>query len=227
MVRRRTAAVSFAAAALLLASPALTACSSGPDHTGAAAVVGDHRITIASLQSRVDDLRSSAAASPATAQSLDGATQLPSHVLTSLVQAQVVDKALDDKGLSVSAAEVEQERQSALQQFGGSERQFEDAMLTQRGIAPNQLDSLFRTVIAESKITSALGYQPGSDGGTKALNDYLIKTATSLHVQVNPRYGTWDAKTGSIGAAREPWVVTKTQLPTQGGSPDTGTTGVA
>ena len=101
MVRRRTA-VSLAAAALLLASPALTACGSAPAHAGAAAVVGNHRITVATLESQVNDLRSAAAKSPQGEQLLQAAGNLPSQLLSRLVEDQVLDRTLSDAGLTVT-----------------------------------------------------------------------------------------------------------------------------
>ncbi|MGK5549937.1 SurA N-terminal domain-containing protein, partial [Streptomyces sp. URMC 127] len=55
MLRRRTA-LSVTAAALLAAAPLLTACGQTA-HPGAAAVVGDDRITVSQLQRQVADVR--------------------------------------------------------------------------------------------------------------------------------------------------------------------------
>jgi hypothetical protein len=217
MVRRRTA-VPLAAAALLLASPALTACGSGPVHTGAAAVVGDHRITVATLQSEVNDLREAAAKSPQGQQLLDSAGNLPSQMLGRLVEDQVLDRALADDGLTVTDADVAQEHQAALQQFGGSETQLDATLLTQYGVAPQDVDHFFRRNAAFSKLIQHLGFQPGSDGGNAALQQAVVKTSQSMGVTINPRYGTWDAKKGTIGSVSDPWVVDRTQIATAAGA---------
>ncbi|MBY8876861.1 SurA N-terminal domain-containing protein [Actinacidiphila acidipaludis] len=211
MVRRRTA-VSLAAAALLLASPALTACGSSPAHAGAAAVVGDHRITMATLQSQVNDLRSAAAKSPQGQQLLDSAGNLPSQLLGRLVEDEVLDRTLTDAGLSVTPGEVQQEHTAALQQFNGNEAELDTTLLTQYGVAPGDIDHFFRRNVAFSKIIQNLGYQPGSDGGNAALQQAVVKTSQRLGVRINPRYGTWDAKKGTIGTETDPWVVSKTQV---------------
>ncbi|MFJ2959866.1 SurA N-terminal domain-containing protein [Streptomyces sp. NPDC087270] len=212
MVRRRTA-VSTAAVALLLASPALTACGSGPNRTGAAAVVGGQRVTVSTVQARVSDLRTAANGNPQAAQAVSGATQLPTQVLNVIVQTQVVDKALADKGLTVSAGEVQREYDAEVQQLaGGSQKSYEAGMLAQYGTPPDQIDSYLHEKIAITKIIAALGYQPGSDGGEKALEDYMVQTAKSLHVHINPRYGVWDGKSASIGKVKDPWVIDKTPV---------------
>ncbi|WP_037910408.1 SurA N-terminal domain-containing protein [Actinacidiphila yeochonensis] len=225
MVRRRTAAVSIAAAALLLASPALTACGSGPERSGAAAVVGDHRITISTLQTQVGDLRSAAKSDPQVAQAMDSTSQLPSHVLSSLVQDEVFARAAADAGVTVTAGEVDQERNAVYQQFGGRQ-QFEQQMLGQ-GIAPGRLDTVLRDQVVFAKLATALGYQPGSDGAEAAVDKALDKTAGGLHVRINPRYGTWNAKTASVGPDKQPWLVTKTQVAAAGDGSGAAATGIA
>lgn len=209
MVRRRTA-VSIAAAALLLASPALTACASGPDRTGAAAVVGDQRITVAALQSKVNQVRAAQEKSPQSAQLLASSSKLSTQTLTMLVQTAVIERAADDAGVTVTEDEAQQDHASALQQFGGSEQALEAALLQQFGIAPAEADTYFRTDALLGKLVAQLGYQPGSDGGQTALLGVLTKTAKKIGVTINPRYGTWDEKKASIGNSADAWVVTKT-----------------
>ncbi len=210
MVRRRTA-VSIAAAGLVLASPVLTACGSGPAHQGAAAVVGDHRITIAGLQSQVDEVRSAEAKDPqAGAQAVSASGSLSTQTLSMLVQNEVIDRAAADAGVKVTDAEVQQERAAALQQFNGDEKQLDSTLLTRYGVGPSGIDQFFRTNVTVGKLIASLGFQPGSDNGNAAALQTIAKTAKSIGVTVNPRYGTWDAKKAVIGASTDPWVVNRT-----------------
>ncbi|WP_405582401.1 SurA N-terminal domain-containing protein [Streptomyces sp. NBC_01190] len=211
MVRRRTA-VSIAAAGLLLAAPALTACGSGPAHPGAAAVVGDHRITVSSLETAVNDLRSAAVKSPQGQQLLDAAGNLSTQMLGRLVADQVLQQALSDARISVSNGEVQQDRQAALAQFSGNEAQLNSTLLVNYGVAPNDIDHFFYRDVASGKLIQSLGYQPGSDGGNTALAQTISKAAASLGVTVNPRYGAWDAKKATIATLKDPWVVDKTPV---------------
>lgn len=212
MIRRRTA-VSIAAAALLAASPALTACGSGPAHPGAAAVIGDSKITVSTLQSQVNEVRSAQAKSPQAAQSAANSAKLSSQTLSMLVQNEVIDRAAADAGVTVSDNEVQQAHAQALQQAGGSEAQLEGALLTQYNIVPSGIDAFLRTNVEVGKLIQSLGFQPGSDNGNSAVLAAITKTAKSIGVHVNPRYGTWDAKKAVIGATSDPWVVTKTAAP--------------
>ncbi|MYS20508.1 SurA N-terminal domain-containing protein [Streptomyces sp. DvalAA-14] len=213
MVRRRTA-LSIAAAGLLLAAPALTACDSGASDAGSAAVVGQHRIKVSTLQSEVNELRTAAGATPQGAQLLDSAGDLSTQMLGRLVEDEVLDQALADAKVSVSDSEVEKDHQAALAQFGGSESQLDSTLLVNYGVAKSDVTHFFYRDVASGKLIQSLGLQPGSDGGNTALSQALAKTATSVGVRVNPRYGTWDAKKGTIGAQSDPWVVDKTQVAT-------------
>lgn len=211
MVRRRTA-VSIAAAGLLLASPALTACGSGPAHAGAAAVVGDHRITVSTLQTQVNDVRAAESKTAQGAQLIDNSGKLSTQTLSMLVQNEVIDKAVKDAGITVTANDVLQEHAQALQQFSGNEAQLDSALLTQYGIAPSGIDTFFRTNVAVGKLIEKLGFQPGSDNGNAAVLAAISKTAKQLGVHVNPRYGMWDAQKAIIGTAKDPWVVNKSAV---------------
>lgn len=209
MVRRRTA-VSFAAAGMLLASPLLTACGSGPSHAGAAAVVGGKRITVSTLQAQVKNLRTAAAGSPQAAQNLDAQGSLDASVLNGLVIDRILDSTLAEEGITVSAGDVKQQRQAALQQqFGGNEKALESYLLTNFHVAPKDIDQFIRRNAAFGAIIQHAGFQPGSDGGNAALEQAVIKTAKRIGVSVNPRYGSWNADRATIGATSDPWILKK------------------
>jgi hypothetical protein len=210
MVRRRTA-VSIAAVGLLFASPALTACGSGPAHPGAAAVIGDHKITVSTLQAKVDEVRSAEAKSAQGGQLPSSSDTLSTQTLSMLVQNEVITKAAADAGVSVTDAEVQREHAAALQQFSGNEQQLDSTLLSQYGVGPSVIDAFFRTNVAVGKLIRSLGFQPGSDNGNTAVLKSIVKTADSLGVTINPRYGAWDSKKAAIGAATDPWVVNKPQ----------------
>ena len=209
MVRRRTA-VSIAAAALLLASPALTACGSGPAQPGAAAVVGNQRITVSALQHKVNELRAAQAAAPQGQQPVAAGGNLSTQTLSMLVQDTVIERAATDAGVTVSDGEVQQQYAAALQQFGGSQEALDATLLQQYDIVPAGADDFFRTNALLGKLILNLGYQPGSDGGQTAIVEAMSKTAADLGVKINPRYGAWDPKKAAIGNAADPWVVVRT-----------------
>ncbi|MFB7507701.1 SurA N-terminal domain-containing protein, partial [Streptomyces broussonetiae] len=116
--RRRTALV--LTAAIAAAAPLLTACGSDA-HPGAAAVVGGQRITVAQLDSRVNEVRrAQRAAVPDEAQYqqvLASTSSLTRDTLHNMVLDQVLHRAAQDEGISVTRKEVEQMRAGLEQQL--------------------------------------------------------------------------------------------------------------
>jgi hypothetical protein len=184
-------------------------------------VVGDHRITVSALQAQVNELRTAAAKNPQGGQLLNSGGDLSTQMLGRLVQDQVLAKAMSDAKVTVSTGEVQRDRQSALAQFSGNEAQLDSTLLVSYGVAQPDIDHFFYRNVASGKLIQSLGYQPGSDGGNTALTQDIAKTAASLGVSINPRYGTWNAKQATIGAQSDPWLVNKTPV----GAAPTPTTG--
>ncbi|GAA2722552.1 MULTISPECIES: SurA N-terminal domain-containing protein [Streptomyces] len=194
MIRRRTALV-VSAAGLLAVAPLLTACGSTP-HPGAAAVVGKERITVAQLQGRVDDVREAQRSAPQGAQLLAASGRLGQDTLVRLIQYRVIEKAGEDSGVEVTRREVQERRAQVERMLGGA--QAVEARFLAAGIAPDGIDQELRVGLIRSKLEDALGKDRAGE--------VLRKTSDSLGVQVNPRYGTWDAKRGTARPAQEPWL---------------------
>ena len=201
MNRRRTAAVALAVSAVA----ALSACSSTA-HPGAAAVVGDQRITVATLQAHVAAYR--AAASAAKAQESPGTS---GNVLSLLVNAQIVDQALAQQGKSVTTGEVQQTEQAYAQQLGSAQA-LEQAIISQLHIAPSDFATFAKYQVGQQMLIQLAGVDPSSSSAPTAFQKILQKSADNLGVTVNPRYGSWSAKSTNdsawppLTAAKQPWL---------------------
>lgn len=194
MIRRRTAALSVSAGLLALA-PVLTACGSTP-HPGAAAVVGKDRITVAQLQHQVKDVRDAQQSSPQAEQLLANSTRLNQQTLIHLIQYRIVEKAGRDNGVHVSRRELQEERAQIERANGGAEAL--RGRFLALGIAPGQIDRALALDLVRTKLDAKLG--------AERTNQVLIQTSESLRVDINPRYGTWDAKRGIARTVQEPWL---------------------
>lgn len=202
--RRRSALTVSAAAALLVAAPLLTAC--GKDaHPGAAAVVDGKRISMAQLQARVGAVRDAQRAAPRGEQMIKGSGQLTRATLDAMIRERVVRRAAHDAHVSVSRREVQQARAQLEHQAGGA-RQLKAGLLQQQAIAPGEIDGRVRMQLAVDKIAKASHIDPRSPQGNAALNDKLAGTSKAMQIDVNPRYGTWDAKRATLGKADAPWL---------------------
>ncbi|MER7718740.1 SurA N-terminal domain-containing protein [Streptomyces flaveolus] len=200
--RRRTALL--LTAAIAAAAPLLTACGNDA-HPGAAAVVGDQRITVAQLENRVDEVRDAQrAAVPDDTQYQQVVARtgtLTRDTLHGMVLDRVLHRAAQDAGVSVSRKEVQQMRTGLEQQAGGA-KELETVWLQQYGVAPERLDENLRVQLEAQKLAEHLG----TDTSRPEFWQALSKASQQLDVDLNPRYGTWDAQKSSRVDARTPWV---------------------
>ncbi|AGS70037.1 lipoprotein [Streptomyces collinus Tu 365] len=200
--RRRTALV--LSAAIAAAAPLLTACGSEA-HPGAAAVVGGQRITVAQLEGRVNEVREAQrAAVPDETQYqqvLASTGSLTRDTLHNMVLDRVLHRAAQDEGIAVSRKEVLQMRAGLEQQAGGA-KGLQTTWLQKYGIAPERLDDNLRLQLEAQKLAAKLGTDTSQPAFWKALS----KASGELHIDLNPRYGSWDVQKSSRVDAGTPWV---------------------
>jgi hypothetical protein len=206
--RRRRTALSITVA-LLAGAPLLTACSNDA-HPGAAAVVGGQRIEVSTLQSQVRDVRDAQQGAPGSADLIKNTGQLSQAKLNGMIFDRVLQKAADDAGVKVSRKEVQTTRQQAAAQSGG-EKQFTAMLLQQGALTPGQIDDAVRRDVLLSKLASAMGANTTTPEGQQTVLTELSGTSKKLHIDVNPRYGTWDNKQVRLGEAKTPWITQVTK----------------
>ncbi|MEV5985735.1 SurA N-terminal domain-containing protein [Streptomyces sp. NPDC052051] len=204
-MHRRTA---IALSAVLAAAPLLTACGSTP-HPGAAAVVGQDRITVAQLEGRVNEIRTAQRAAATDdvqyQQAVSRTSSLSRDTLHSLVLDRVLDRAAHDAGVSVTRRDVQQLRTS-LEQQAGSAKALHAAWLEQYGVAPARVDDSLRTTVEAQKLAAALGADMSTVEGKDTFWKALGQASKDLRVDLNPRYGAWDVNKSSPVDAKTPWL---------------------
>ncbi|WP_416972465.1 SurA N-terminal domain-containing protein [Streptomyces sp. 4F14] len=200
--RRRTALL--LTATIAAAAPLLTACGSDA-HPGAAAVVGGQRITVSQLENRVNEVRDaqrSAVKDDAQyAQAIAQTGTLTRDTLHGMVLDKVLQKAAENAGVTVSRREVQEMRAGLEQQAGGAEG-LETAWLQQYGVPPQRLDENLHLQLEAQKLAAKLGTETSQPAFWKALSE----ASQELGVDLNPRYGGWDAQKVSRVDAGTPWV---------------------
>ncbi len=172
--------------------------------------MGGDRITVATVQGQVADVRQAQDTSKQAAQITNQSGQLVRAKLHGLILDRVLDKASADAGVTVTRAEVQQMRQSAVAQYKG-EAGLRAAVLQERWIAPDQIDAFLREQIQLTKLGQALGADPTTPAGTKVLGDALTKASKSLEVDVNPRFGTWNNQQIQLAEYKAPWITQVTK----------------
>ncbi|WP_306185959.1 MULTISPECIES: SurA N-terminal domain-containing protein [unclassified Streptomyces] len=198
--RRRTALV---LSAVIAAAPLLAACGNDA-HPGAAAVVDGQRISVAQLQSRVDEVRRAQRAAVADETQYEQAVArtgtLARDTLHQMVLDRVLDRAARDAGVTVTPREVQDMRTGLEQQAGGS-KGLETAWLQQYGVPPQRLDENLRLQVEAQKLAMALHTDTSQPAFWKALSS----ASRELRIDLNPRYGAWDVEKGGVDA-KTPWL---------------------
>jgi len=181
----------IAATALLL-----TGCS----QVGAAATLGDTKITQATVQGSIDSILAERAKVDTTQMQLETGEslnrgQLRFHLLSALLRAVG-----EELKLTVTKAEIDTRRASIVEQVGGVSAL--PNALVNAGIASADLDTYIEAISISDKISQALvASGVAQDQVGAELQKLVVAKAKELGVTVNPRYGKWNAETADIQAA--------------------------
>ena len=178
----------IAAAALLL-----TGCS----QVGAAATLGDTKITQATVQGSIDSILAERAKVDTTQMQLEtgevlNRSQLRFHLFSAILRAVG-----EELKLEVTKAEIDTRRASILEQIGGVESL--PSALVNAGIAPEDLDKYIEALSFSDKISQTLVAKGVTEDqiGTE-IQKLIVAKANELGVTVNPRYGKWDPAVADI-----------------------------
>ncbi|KDN83182.1 SurA N-terminal domain-containing protein [Kitasatospora cheerisanensis] len=195
-VRRLRAAIGIAVAAA-----ALTACGGAPAHQGAAAVVGDERISIAQVEARVSAVREGGAAQ--TGAQANEQPGLARHAVSELILDKVIDRALTDRRLTVSASEIGAARSADVRTVGG-ETKLTELLRTKQGVPADGIDDFYRQQIGLTKLAG--GQDPNGPDGDAAIRKALVEAGSALHIVVNPRYGSWNTTRIGLTDTEDNWL---------------------
>ncbi|MFJ5923115.1 SurA N-terminal domain-containing protein [Kitasatospora sp. NPDC092948] len=196
-VRRLRAAIGVAVAAA-----ALTACGGAPAHQGAAAVVGDERITIAEVQARMSAVREGGTAQ-AGAPAANEQPGLARHAVNDLILDKVIARALTERRLTVEASEIGTARTADSRTVGGDAK-LAELLRVKQGVPANGIDDFYRQQLGLAKLAD--GQDPAGPAGDAAIRKALVDAGTALHIKVNPRYGTWDTARIGLTDTTDNWL---------------------
>jgi len=187
-------------AVVLGAGLVVAGCS--PVKMGTAAITGNERITIATLDTEVTDLSQTAKQYPGTVQL--SAAQQTQQTLTWLVRFQINDELARQAGITVSTTQA----QAALAEIYASAKSSAEAqgltnvtlnlILAANGIPPNLAPELGRyEAINEQFIRQANGGKLPTTSAeqsatTAKLQHAQCVSAKNLNIQINPQFGRMD-----------------------------------
>jgi DNA-binding CsgD family transcriptional regulator len=206
-VLRRLIKVSAAVIGLALA---VTACS-GRVEMGAAAIYGNHRITIANLDTEVTNLSQAAKQYPGVVNLT--ATQETQETLTWLIRFQINEEIARQAGISISTAQGDAGL-ALLYDSAKSEAQAQglsnvtlNLILAANGIPPNEYLELGRYQAIETQFIENAngGTIPTSSSAqaasTKQFEHAQCVAAKALNILINPQFGRMNYATYLVVSA--------------------------
>jgi parvulin-like peptidyl-prolyl isomerase len=184
----------------ILATVLATFLLAGCSQIGAAATVGDTKITQALVQGSIDSILSERAKVDTSQMQLEtGASlnlsQLRFHLLGTLLR-----ELGQELEINVTKAEIDTRRASILEQVGG-EAGLPNALVN-AGIAPQDLDRYIEAIAYSDKISQKLvAAGVTEDQLGLEIQKLIVAKSKEIGVTVNPRYGKWDPTTADVVAA--------------------------
>ena len=205
---------------------AVAACA--PVKMGAAAMVGNQRITVATLDTEVTNLSQAAAQYPASVNLT--ASLRTQATLTWLIRYQIFEEMARQAGITVSNTQGQKALSQAVAMAESSAEQqglthvTQNLILAASGIPPNTTSELGRyesiasqyLTITNGGTAPAAGSAAQTAAGNK-LNTAECQAAKALNISVNPQFGQLDYNGYQVVTAPSP--VTRPPGPVKAASP--------
>jgi SurA N-terminal domain len=211
----------------LVLGAGLVVAGCSPVKLGAAAVVGDQRITVATLDSEVTNLSRFAKLYPGTVQLTP--VQQTQQTLTWLIRFQINEQLAKQQGITVSTAQAQAawgeifKQAKASAQAQGITNVTANLILAANGIPPNKYSEVGRYQAIDDQLAlranggQAATTQQEQDAVASKLNQTRCVLAKQLKIQVNPQYGRLDYTQYAVVASSP--TVSRSAGPTPTASP--------
>jgi hypothetical protein len=162
-----------------------------------AATVGERKIALSELQGEVDSILAERALVDTTEMQLESGESLTRSQLSFMIANIIIAAIADDLKVKVLKSEIDAYAAEIYLNIGGEENL--PSVLVSASIPPEGLADVLRRDLVLRKISD----KAIESGVAEAeLNDYIqklvAKKAEELGVEVNPRYGKWDADALSV-----------------------------
>jgi hypothetical protein len=184
----------------------LAACS--PVQLGAAAVVGNQRITVSSLDTQVSNLKT--AVKPFGATLPITTAQMPTDVLSWMIRFSIMNQVAAANGITVTEAQ-SAAGLSGLSQVA-SENGFSSVseLLIANGLPPQMFSQAGRWEAQQTAfaLKNNGGKEPSTtaeeDAASKAIDTAQCSAASSLNIKVSPQFGRFDYAASALSVVAVP-----------------------
>jgi hypothetical protein len=196
-------AISAIASALLL---------SGCSQVGAAATIGEIKITQEVVQGSIDAILAERGKIDISQMELQTGADLNLSQLRFQVLTVLIREVGKDFKVEASKAEIDTRREGILEQVGG-EAGIPKALVG-AGIAPANLDLYLEAVIISGKISDAIVATGVTQEALGAeISRIVAAKAAKLKVEINPRYGKWETINADVLRVDSAGVAVKSTTP--------------
>ena len=174
----------------------LTGCS----NVDSALTLGDTKITTTELLANVDTVLAERAKVDTTQMQLETGETLVRNQLQFQLLIAGFTAVAEDLKIEITNSEVASRRAEIVEQVGGEE--LLPQALVAASIAPQDLEPYLRAILVTEKIGQALAQTGFAEEEIQPrIQELFVEKVNELKINVNPRYGKWDATTGQIIAS--------------------------
>ncbi|GLW62079.1 hypothetical protein Arub01_03230 [Actinomadura rubrobrunea] len=211
----RAAGAVKAAALAAAAAAVLAGCGGAPPKAGAAALIGDDRISTAALNGAVRDWQRQFRADP-IANQMRAAPGGPDQqlavelsesdmrgALTMLIKFRVADEVARRNRLAINEGAVDR-TVGELDRRGGAR-----SVTLAYGLPARYTRDLARYLTVQEQLATRLGADPADPRGPRStaayrgVVDQFVRTAADMDIRVNPRFGSFDPRQVAIEPVRQ------------------------
>ena len=182
--------------ALLVASSfmLLTACDAGT-----AAQIGDTKISINTVQSRIAEINAERTKYDTSQMQLSVGEELNRTEVRFLVISEIFKKLAEKSGIKITQAMKDAKKASILNSLGGT-KQLGQALVSAQ-MAPSDLDLYIEAVLISDELSKNAVASGISEADVGTAVQQLVKELTKTEtVKINPQYGTWDPNQADLAA---------------------------
>jgi hypothetical protein len=174
----------------------LSSCS----QVDSAATIGDEKITIAALQDQVDLILEEREGIDTTQMSLQSGEELTRSQLSYMISNLIINQVAQEEKIEIEQAEIDAYKIEIYANIGGEENL--PNVLVSAAIPSTSLDNVLRRDLILRKITDGAIAAGVSEAEVNDLiQEIVTKKAAALKVEINPRYGIWEAAHLTVVAA--------------------------
>ena len=179
-------------ATIFLGVAVLTGCSDSPKLAGSAVVVDGKVIPASAVAERVDKVRAQIQVTdPTLISEVPSLVQINQRVVDHFVRASLFAEVVEREGIKVTDRDVAAYRDEVFAQY--AKETIEAQLVSQNAVPADDVEGFMREILIQRILMEMLA--PGADNQTQftAMTEYLTGLSEELGVELNPRFGKWDA----------------------------------